>query len=175
MRNDELFSPGCPNDHAKSLVNGYVMRGLLDNRGTYSPGKLLARQHDVYLGWLATVHKYSPTFSCGFYEWKCRSCDAAFVFKPGDLVKLDGRYCLVVRRCPGGVDWEENWRLRYGMPAMVPWPKQLSTVELKDTNGRTYTVSALAGNIEPADIPSEIFALACEKAKNCPMMKGGVE
>ena len=175
MRNDELFSPGCQNDHANSLVNGYVMRGLIDDRGSYSPGKLLARQHDVYLEWLATVHKYSPTFSCGFYEWQCRSCDAAFVFKPGDLVKLDGLYCVVVRRCPDGVDWEDNWRLRYGMPAMVPWPKQLSTVELKDPNGRTYTVNALAGNIKPADIPSEIFALACGKAKDCPMMKGGVE
>lgn len=173
MRNDELFSPGCPNDHAMKLVKSYVLRGLLDDRGSYSPSKLLARQHDVYLEWLATVHEYSPTFSCGFYEWRNRMCDAAFVFKPGDLVKHDGRYCVVVRRCPGGVDWEDSWRLRYGMPALVPWPQRLTTVELKDPDGCTYIVNALAGNIEPADIPPEIFALACEKAKGCPMMRGG--
>jgi hypothetical protein len=175
VRNDELFSPNCQDDKAKKLVNGYVMRGLTDDRGSYSPSKLLARQHAVYLKWLATVHEYSPTFSCGFYEWRCRSCDAAFIFKPGDLVKYDGRYCVVVRRCPSGVGWANSWRLRYGMPSLGLWPDQMTAVELKDPDGRTYTVDALDRNIEPADIPPEVFALACGKAKNCPMMKGGTE
>lgn len=172
MRNDELFSPNCPSNHVKKLVKGYVMRGLLDDHGAFLPEKLLARQHAVYLKWMAAVHEVHSTFSCGFYEWQCRSCDAAFVFKPGDLVKHDGRYCVVVRRCPSGVDWEKGWRIRGGEPTQMPWPRPLSTVELKDPDGRTYVVSALAENIEPADIPPEVFALACEKANGCPMMKG---
>jgi hypothetical protein len=172
MRNDELFNPGCPNDHAKKLVNGYVMRGLLDDRGSYLPNKLLARQHAVYLEWLAAVHESYTTFSCGFYEWLSRSCHSAFVFKPGDLVKHDGRYCVVTRRCPGGIEWANSWRLHCGMPKLGPWPQRMDTVELKDPDGHTYTVNALAGNIEPADIPPEVFALACGKAKDCPMMKG---
>lgn len=173
MRNDELFSPACKNDHLKRLVNGYVLRGLLDDRGSYSPSKLLARQHAVYLEWLAAVHEGCSTFSCGFYEWLCRDCDAAFIFKPGDLVKHDGRYCVVTRRCPDGVKWVNSWRLRCGMPTLGLWPQRLNTVELKDPDGHTYTVSALAGNTEPADIPPEVFTLACGKAKDCPMMKGG--
>lgn len=173
MRNDELFTPGCPNDHAKKLVNGYVMRGLLDDRGSYFPSKLLARQHDVYLGWLATIHEYNSLFSCGFYEWLSRSCDAAFVFKPGDLVKYNGRYCVVTRRCPSGVDWEDSWRFRYGMPVLEAWPKRLNTVELKNSDGTVFIIDVLNGVVEPADIPPEVFALACGKAKDCPMMKGG--
>lgn len=172
MRNDELFRPGCPDDHANKLVKNYVLRGLLDNRGTYSPKELMARQYAVYLDWLAAVHGSSTGFSCGFYEWLSRKCDAAFVFKPGDLVKHGGRYCVVVRRYPNGVEWVNDWRLRGGTPAKEPWPIPVSTVELKDPDGRTFIETALAGDIEPADIPPEVFALACEKAKDYPMLKG---
>lgn len=174
MKNYELFSPHCPNDHAKRLVKGYAMRGLLDDRGTYSPDKLLARQQAVYLEWLAAVRKSKSDFDCGFYEWLCRDRDSAFVFKPGDLVKFDGRYCVVVRRFLG-MSWVDNWRMRDGMPTQEPWPQPLDTVELKDSDGRTSFADALAGSIEPADIPPEIFALACGKAKDCPMMNGGCE
>lgn len=175
MRNDELFSPVCPNDHAKRLVTSYVMRGLTDNRGAYSVDRLLVRQHAVYLEWLATVHEYQPTLGCGFYEWMCRGCDSAFIFKPGDLVEHDGRYRVVVRRCPSGVDLTESWRFRYGKPTLEPWPERMDTVELKDSNGCTSVVNALVENLEPADIPPEVFALACRKANDCPMMKGGTE
>lgn len=174
MRNDELFSPHCPDEHAKNLVESYVMRGLVDGRGTYWPNKLLARQYDVYLEWLAAVRESADGFNrCGFYEWLSRDCDAAFVFKPGDLVKHDGHYCVVVRRCPSRVDWVNSWRLRSGTPTQEPWPDSLNTVELKDSDGRTCVVNALAEGIEPADIPPEVFALACGRAKECPMMKGG--
>lgn len=173
MRNDELFSPHCQDYNVKVLVKCYVMRGLMDDHGSYSPRKLLARQHDVYLGWLAAVHGYHSLFSCGFYEWLSRGCDAAFVFKPGDLVKYNGRYCMVTKRCPSGVDWEGSWRFRYGMPVLEAWPKRLNTVELKDSDGKVSIVDVLCGSIEPADIPPEVFALACGKAKDCPMMKGG--
>lgn len=173
MRNDELFSPGCPNDHAKRLVNGYVLRGLTDNHGSYSTDRLLARQGLVYEEWMAEVRKHRPSFDCGFYEWLSRDCDAAFVFEPGDLVKHDGHYCVVVQRCPTGISWVSSWRLRNGAVVQEPWPQAISTVKLKDPYDREYVVNALVEDIEPADIPPEIFALACGKAKDCPMMKGG--
>lgn len=175
MRNVELFSPKCPNDHAERLVLNYVLRGLLGDNKSYRPEKLLAMQHAVYEEWLAEVHKHCPTFSCGFYEWLSRDCDAAFVLKPGDLVKYDSHYCVVVSRCPAGMGWVNSWRFRHGLPKLDPWPQRLSTVELKDPNGHRYVVNALADSIEPTDIPPEIFALACGKAKDCPMMKGGAE
>lgn len=174
MRNDELYSPSCPDARAKKLVNGYVLRGLAAD-GTYPLPGLLARQHAVYLEWLAAMRERRPKFDCGFHEWMSRSCDSAFVFRPNDLVKYGGRYHVVVRRCPRGVDWEDVWRLRNGMPSRESWPRPASAVELKDPDGRALVVDALAAGVEPADIPPEVFSLACGKAKGCPMMKGGAE
>lgn len=175
MRNDELFSLNCPDKHADKLVTGYAMRGLLDKRGAYYPEDMLARQHAIYEEWLAAIRESRQDFTCGFYEWLSRSCDAAFVFKPGDLVKHAGRYCVVVQRYLLGAGWVNSWRLRDGRPTEMPWPKSLCAVELKDSDGSTRLVDVLAGGIEPADIPPEVFALACGRAKDCPMMKGGAE
>lgn len=172
MRNNELFDPSCPDDRVKKLVKVYTMRGLVDNRGSYSPEKLLARQGLVYQEWMAEVRKHRPSFDCGFYEWLNRGCDAAFIFEPGDLVKYDGHYCVVVQRCPTGISWVYRWRLRNGMTVQDTWPQEVNAVKLKDPYDREYIVNALAEAIEPADIPSEVFALACRKAKDCPMMKG---
>lgn len=174
MRNEELFSPGCPVAHAKKLVMDYVLRGLTDDRGTYFPDRLLAKQHAVYEEWLTAIREFKPDFDCDFYEWLGRSGDAAFVFRPGDLVKHDGRYSVVVRRCTQS-GWMNHWHIRNRMPVQDVWPLPLCAIELKDPDGRTCVVDALAENIEPADIPPEVFALACGKAKNCPMVKGDCE
>lgn len=173
MRNDELFSPACPDEHAKRLVNGYVMRGMKDGRGAYSPDRLLARQLEVYAEWLAAIREYSVNFGCGFYEWLNRDSDSAFVLKPGDLVKCSGSYCVVVRRRTREVPWTNSWRLRNGKPVQEPWPPPMHEVELKDSDGKVIIVDALHGAIEPANIPPEVFALACGRAKDCPMLKGG--
>lgn len=175
MRNDELFSPRCPDKHVNKLVTGYVMRGLLDKRGAYYPENLLARQHAVYEEWLAEMHERSSNFSCGFYEWMSRNGDAAFVFKLGDLVKHAGHYCVVTQRCPTGITWANDWRVRNGTVVQEPWPQAIRTVKLKDPYDRTYIVDVLSEDIEPAEIPPEVFALACEKAKGCPLMRGGTE
>lgn len=175
MRNDELFSPNCPNDRAKKLVKGYVLRGLVDDRGTYAPGILLARQHAVYEEWLSAIREHTTSFVCGFYEWMRRSCDSAFVFKSGDLVKFKGHYCVVDRRRTHGVAWTTHWCLRNGTVVSEPWPTPVCEVELKDFNGKVSFVDVLDGSIEPADIPLEVFALACGKAKGCPMMNGVIE
>ena len=171
MRNDELFSPGCSDESAKKLVMNYALRGLVDNRGSYAPEKLLARQHEVYEEWLAALHETSSGFSCGFYEWLCRSGDSAFVLKPGDLVGFGDRYCVVVRRRTHAVTWVSSWRLRNGMPTEVSWPQPVTSVELKDAGGKSIVVDALCGSVVPAAIPPEVFALACGRAKDCPMMK----
>lgn len=175
MRNDELFSPHCQDDSVKALVKGYVMRDLLDDHGAYYPEKLLARQYAVYEEWLAAVRESTTSFVCGFYEWMSRDCDAAFVFKSGDLVKCSGRYYVVVRRRTREVTWVNSWRLRNGKTVQEPWPNPITEVELKNPDGKVSIVDVLCGCIKPADIPPEIFALACGKAKVCPMMRGGAE
>lgn len=165
MRNDELFSPGCPDDHAKKLVMNYALRGLLGERGTYSPEDLLARQHAVYAEWLAAMQESRPKFDCGFYEWLGRCGDSAFLFKPGDLVRFGDHYCVVVRRHTREVTWVVKWRVRNGTLEQDSWPQQATVVELKDADGRVIAVDALCASVVPADIPPEVFALACEKAK----------
>ena len=105
MRNDELFSPGCPVEHAQNLVLNYALRGLLDGRKCYEPGELLNMQYKVYLEWLAELRASNSDFSCGFYEWMARQADSAFVFRPGDLVKYNGRYCVVVARLTRNISW----------------------------------------------------------------------
>ena len=173
MKNSELFNPGCPAEHAKKLVKAYALRGLLDNCGAYKWDKLLAMQNAVYTEWLAAVRASTTSFNCDFYEWLGCDCDSAFVFRPGDLVKHDGHYCVVVRRHPSGVDWANSWHLRNGIVVKETWPQPLRTVELKDADGHVSVENALAENIEPTDFPPEVFALACRKAKDCPILKGG--
>lgn len=175
MRNDELFRPDCPVKGVKELVKAYVLRGLADSSGAYMEDQLLARQHAIYEGWLTAMRERFPKFECGFYEWLGRRCDAAFVFQPGNLVKFDGRYCMVVRRRTHEVTWTTEWRLRRGAPTVVAWPREVRSVELKDPSGNVFIVDALCASIEPSDIPPEVFALACGRAKDCPMMKGGAE
>ena len=92
-------------------------------------------------------------------------------------MKCDDRYCVVVRWYENGIGWMNSWRLPDGAvaPVQKPWPTPLGSVELKNPEGRISVVNALASCIEPADIPSEVFALACGTAKDCPMLKGGAD
>lgn len=172
LRNDQLFSPDCPDDRAKRLVTNYALRGLVDGRGSYSPDRLLAMQHAVYEEWLTAMRESGAKFDCGFYEWLCRECDSAFVFRPGDLVEFGGLYCVVVRRRTKEVTWVNKWRLRNGMPVQDSWPQRVTMVELKNAEGRVSTPDALCESIAPAGIPPEVFALACRRAKDCPMLSG---
>lgn len=172
MKNEELYSPDCPDERVKKLVKSYILRGLVGANGTYMRDKLLARQYAVYEEWLAEMRKLSTSFYCDFYEWLSRTNDAAFIFKPGDLVKRDGRYCIVVRRDTCNMGWVNSWRIRNGKPVQVAWPQSVCEVELKDSDGRLSISHALNKDIEPADIPPEVFALACAKASDCPMMRG---
>lgn len=174
MKNGELYSPNCPDDHAKKLVKAYVLRGLTDDRGTYFTDKLLARQYAVYEEWLAEMRKSITSFDCSFYEWLGRggNGDPAFIFKPGDLVKHNGHHCVVVRRDTRNMGWTNRWRIRDGKPVQESGPQPVCVVELRGSDGRALTVHALDANLEPADIPPEVFALACSKASDCPMMRG---
>lgn len=173
MKNDELFTPR-PDTHSGQLILAYGLRGLLDERGAYRPQDLLACQYAVYEKWLAEAQRYLPGTSCDFYEWLHRDCDSAFIFKPGDLVKYDGRYCVVTRWNPDGISRANCWCIRNGAPTQETLPMPMTMIGLKDSNGHTRIADALSKSLEPADIPPEIFALACGKAKDCPMMKGGV-
>lgn len=175
MRNDELFSPGCPDAHAKRLVLAYALRGLLDDRKCYRSEALLAMQYGVFKEWLAAVNEDRPDFRCCLHEWFARGglCDAAFIFTPGDLVKYDGRYCVVSRRLTRDVGWVNSWVVEDDVVVQRARPQPMSAVVLKEADGSEHTVNALDDAIEPADIPPEVFALACGKARGCPMLKGG--
>lgn len=175
MRNDELFSPNCPDEHAKRLVMGYALRGLVDSIGCYSAEGLVNAQFRVYKEWLAAVRASKPGFSCGFYEWLARDADAAFIFRPGDLVKYDGRYCVVADRLTGGMGWVNKWRITGAVPAREEWPQTLAALDVREADGRTRCLNGLDNGLKPADIPPEVFALACGRAKDCPMMNGGAE
>lgn len=176
MRNSELFSPACPDDHAKRLVLGYALRGVMDDRRHWSEERLLAAQYRVYEEWRAVLRKLNPGFTCCFHEWLARAEDSAFIFRPGDLVEYNGRYCVVMDRDARGIGWREKWRITTGTtPTKEDWPQQLTALTVKDADGRIYCPHGRACGLEPADIPPEVFELACRKAKECPMMKGGVE
>lgn len=173
MRNYELFTPRCLDEHAKRLVLGYALRGLLDDGGYYKEERLLAMQYGIYERWLADTRKWRPGFACGFYEWLLRNEDSAFIFRAGDLVKYNGRYCVVMNQLIVVPAWESKWRILDKKPRATDWPSQTTTLDVKEADGRIHCVNGLDGGLEPADIPPEVFALACGKAKDCPMLKGG--
>lgn len=173
MRNDELFSPRCPDEHAKRLVLNYALRNVLDGNRCYSEETLIAAQYMVYKEWLAEVRKSNTGFSCCFHEWLSREEDTAFIFKPGDLVEYKGRYCVVTGRIDLGVGWTTRWRIVDGTPMNAAWPQQMTTLNIKGADGRVRCVHGLDDDLKPADIPPEVFALACGRAKDCPMLKGG--
>lgn len=176
MKNIELYSPACPDKHAKALVMAGPLRGLLDSRGCYYHEKLLEMQLEVFKEWREAARKDRPAFDCHFYEWMLREEDSAFVLKPGQLVKWDNKeYGVVSARLTHNVGWVDRWHVVCASRVEDPWPQPMKTVEIKLPDGRTHVVNALAMNIEPADIPPEVFALACRRAKDCPMMKGGME
>lgn len=173
MRNDELFSPRCPDKRVKNLVLNYALREALDSDKCYTDKTLLAVQHRIYEEWLAAVRETKPGFTCCFYEWMARSADSALIFKTGDLVKYKGRYCVVVRQPNYAAGWERKWRITNITPALEDWPLPLTTLGVKDADGRVCSLRGLDASLEPADIPPEVFALACGRAKDCPILKGG--
>lgn len=174
MRNDELFSPGCPDSRVKSLVLAYALRGVTSSDGVYTGENLLAAQYKVYVEWLATVRVTNPGFVCCFHEWMARDeGDCAFIFSPGDLVKYNGRYCVVMERNAGSVGWTYKWRIPGDVPENKDWPQSLTALNVKEADGRMLCLHGLDAGLKPADIPPEVFALACGRAKECPMMKGG--
>lgn len=172
MKNFEFYALG--NKHP--LLRSYALRGVVDERGSYGPDDLLKAQHRVYMDWLEHVKRTRvepDLFSCSFYEWMLRNADTTFVARPGDLVKYKGQYCLVKERV--APSWCNAWRVMAdGTVKQVDWPQPLCTLGLEFPNGHTTTCDASDEALEPAGIPPEVFALACGRAKNCPMMmKGG--
>lgn len=169
--NHELFGFNLGGE-AKALAVRYALRGILDDRGTYRQDILLSRQLEIYTEWLAFARCSNPAlaaYDCSFYEWKLRDGDSAFLVRPGHLVTLDGAYAVVVGRIFPGICG--CWRVRPdGVAALDTAPQSCRQVEVRFADGKTSRVDAL--KLKPADIPAEIFALACGKAADCPMMKG---
>lgn len=172
MKNMELYSPACPDAHAKALVLAGPLRGLLDDRGCYCSEKLLEMQLEVFKEWREAAREGRPGFDCDFYEWMLREEDSAFVLKPGQLVKWDKGYGVVSARLTHGVGWVNHWHVVSASRTQNPWPQPMTMVQVKTPDGQAHTVNALDDGLEPSDIPPEIFALACGKARECPMLNG---
>ena len=173
MKNYELFSPECPDQRVKDLVFSYALHNVLDNDRRYTDEKLLDAQHRLYREWFATMRKTRPGFVCCFYEWMTRDADSALIFSPGDLVKYNGHYCVVAERLTRNVEWGIKWRVTGAIPMKEDWPKAMTALNVREANGRLRYVDGLDIHLEQADIPPEVFALACGKANDCPMLKGG--
>lgn len=174
MRNRELYSPACPDAHAKALVLAGPLRGLLDDRGCYFTEKLLEKQLEVFREWREAAREADhPAFDCNFYEWLDREEDSAFVLRPGQLVKWGKGYGVVSARLTRDVSWVNQWRVVSASLMEDAWPQPMRAVEIKTPDGLTHAMNALDGALGPADIPPEVFALACGRAKDCPMLKGG--
>lgn len=167
MKNFEFYAPANKNQ----MVLHYALRGLLDERGSYYPEALLKAQHRVYRDWLDTMKTYLNGFECPFYEWMLRAADTSFVVKDGDLVKYDGQYCVVRRRF--SPDWVAAWRVVGDVVREVRRPQPLRGVSVEFPDGRVVSCNAEDSSLKPADIPPEVFALACGRAKDCPMLNGG--
>lgn len=166
MKNFEFYAPANKNQ----MVLHYALRGLLDKRGSYYPEELLKAQHRVYRDWLDTMKAYLNGFECPFYEWMLREADTSFVVKDGDLVMYERRYCVVRRRFDP--DWVDAWRVVGDAVREVRRPKPLRSVFVEYPDGSLHSINAEDADLEPADIPPEVFALACGRAKDCPMLKG---
>jgi hypothetical protein len=169
MKNFEYYAAGNKN----AVVRRYALRGVVDERGAYRPEDMLKAQHRVYMDWLEHVKKTakrSDLFSCSFYEWQLRNADTTFVVRPGDLVKYRGVYCLVKDRTDPS--WCNAWRVVDGTVRQAEWPQPLCTINLEFPDGHEGYCNAEDSDLEPADIPPEVFALACGRAKDCPMLKG---
>lgn len=167
MNNLEYYSVSGKN----KMVLHYAMRGVLDNSGAYSLRGLLEAQHKVYKDWLATMKAHISHFECSFYEWGLRRADTAFTVKPGDLVKYNGTYCVVRERHEPS--WIDSWRIVGDIAQEARWPQPMCSIEVEHPDGSKHCYNAEDGGLEPADIPPEVFALACGRAKDCPIMKGG--
>lgn len=167
MRNFEFYAV----DSKHPLLRSYALRGVVDARGSYSPERLLKAQHNVYKDWLDTMKTYLKSFECSFYEWMLREADMSFVVKDGDLVKHKGRYCVVRRKLDP--TWESTWCVMCGSVREAMRPKPLKSLHLEHPDGSVRSLNAEDEGLEPADIPPEVFALACGRARECPMLKEG--
>ena len=172
MKNFEFYA----GDNKNPMLRSYALRGVVDKQDSYSSDAMLKAQYRVYEDWLEHVKRSiakPDAFSCSFYEWMLRNADTMFVVRPGDLVKYAGRYCLVKERMAPG--WCTTWRVVDGTVQQAIWPQPLCGLKLEYPDGSDHYINAEDGSLEPADIPPEVFALACGRAKDCPMMKGGAE
>lgn len=116
---------------------------------------------------------FRPTY----YWWINQSAEyhtVTFIFKPGDLAMYNGDYVVVEGiesdNSKYGYDRtnmfdEDNGKFR--AMRVVRWPNGL---KIRTATGFITTVEARS--LKFADIPQEIFKLACNKASTCPMMGG---
>ena len=174
MKNYQLFHPDCPDEHLQTLVRRYALRSVCDGVGRCNKD-LLERQYEIYRSWLEWAQGgKGPVVRCDFYEWLLLHADYAFVLKPGDLVKYDESYCVVTSWQVRSPDCNQRgWRMSGSIVVCEDYPEQARCVNIRLTDGRTSTVNVENKSLKPADIPPEVFALACDRAKDCPMMKGG--
>jgi len=114
---------------------------------------------------------FQPTF----YWWDnldARLVALPFAFEPGDLVMFNGKYAVV-----DGLS--ESSCIRSNQTMFNEDTGKFETMEImefpcglriRDSNGCSGV--AAWRDVKFADIPQEIFKLACNRANTCPMMGG---
>lgn len=114
---------------------------------------------------------FQPTF----YWWANLDAKVAalpFAFMPGDLAVLNGKYVVVEGRYEHTTIRQSYTMFNEatGKFETMQYMDIPNSLQVRDSNGASGCVNYTA--IKFADIPQEIFKLACNKASTCPMMGG---
>lgn len=117
-----------------------------------------------------------PFFKIPYYLWlveEAKNYAMPFLYEVGDLVRHNGKYCIyegaesktTYREATVFIQEEMCFRSVYIMCA----PRLAG---YKEASGKSYVDDAEC--FHPADIPEDIFKLACSKAMECPMLKNKI-
>ena len=114
---------------------------------------------------------FQPTF----YWWSILNAEYAalpFAFEPGDLVMFDGKYAVAEGLSESNCIRSNRtmFNEETGKFETMEFMEFPSGLRIRDSNGCSGV--AAWRDVKFADIPQEIFKLACNKASTCPLMGG---
>lgn len=123
------------------------------------------------IGMAGDPRVFQPTF----YWWASIDAKVAalpFAFSPGDLAVHNGKYVVVVGRleCSYNGQRANVFNERTGKFESMHYMEWSQHIQIKYPDGALKLVHCT--EIKFADIPQEIYKLACNKANTCPMMSG---
>lgn len=114
---------------------------------------------------------FQPTF----YWWdnlNARYVALPFAIEPGDLVMFNGKYAVVEGLSESSCTYSNQtmFNEETGKFETMQFMEFPCGLRIRDSNGCSCVANQR--DVKFADIPQEIFKLACNKASTCPMMGG---